>query len=113
MQLVVAYNLLLSLLEESIKSVLLDFPPDKLRGILSYSLVKLMATEFLICSVPSCMNRKSPLPKMTITHTCVRELSKPFPYVSVIVPNGANARRRMNLQLANSSRLSVEQDNRI
>ena len=40
MQLVVAYNLLLSLLEESIKSVLLDFPPDKLRGILSYSLVK-------------------------------------------------------------------------
>ena len=40
LQLVLAYNLLLSLLEESIKSVLLDFPPDKLRGILSYSLVK-------------------------------------------------------------------------
>ena len=40
LQLVVAYNLLLSLLEESIKSVLLDFHPDKLRGILSYSLVK-------------------------------------------------------------------------
>ena len=40
LQLVVAYNLLLGLLEESIKSVLLDFPPDKLRGILSYSLVK-------------------------------------------------------------------------
>ena len=26
-----------------------------------------MAIEFLICSAPSCMNRKSPLPKMTIT----------------------------------------------